>query len=337
MSDSGHLLHVVSAKESMSWRAFKSAFEYLLVTHRDRESNGEDTEIGKYLYRTVRALDILAYCDFEFSHQSKVYASPPVLVRLPLAGLPQAVLVGARSPSSLSKVKKYVREASGNIRMNVEESSANTPLVPQRVKVQADRPEALKTFASYLGVRFENTPPAWNLLSYAGSIEAYLDSLPQPRTGRLETWPSPSTFNANGLRFEPASGNDPNVRLTRYTHPTTTVPHFFLFNGDKRVEVDRDWGKYEILRRNKKRVLSYDERRFLLAVPSSISLPRLLARALSLCSGYAPSFVQATELELSIVGAWAYRLYRWIPPQAAQAIADKLDQRLIETKIDYDF
>jgi hypothetical protein len=65
---------------------------------------------------------------------------------------------------------------------------------------------------------------------------------------------------------------------------------------------------------------------FLIGVPATMPLPRLLARCLCLCSGLPP-----------VIGgghAWAgssavsTRYYRRVPPQIAELVANKLDQQL---------
>ena len=78
-------------------------------------------------------------------------------------------------------------------------------------------------------------------------------------------------------------------------------------------------------------VLLYDERRHQLAVPSTVPLPRFLARAATLCTGLAPA--QARMGEQSVGGVPAGHpvdIYCAVPPPVATMISEKLSQNLID-------
>lgn len=321
----------------MSWRKLKTAFERLLVANAQVPEAEEDGEVKNYFWRTTRALSMLGHCDFDFE-DSKVRAAKPVLARLPLPGLPQAaVLAGARSPTTLERLEEAREAIDGHVDAAYGGHAANTFLLPQRASVEAGSTDLIGSLAEQLGIRFEEKPPALNIASYAGTLDEYVSSLPKSKSGELETWPSPFNFDTETLRFEEADGETAEIKLVRRTDPVTTLSRFFLVEDGRRREVDRDWGRYVMLSSEKVRVLSYDRRRFVMAVPIGASLPRLFGRALALCSGYAPQFVWASQLDLPIAETRGYRLYRWVPPQMAGMIAGKLDQRLIEEDIAHEF
>ena len=320
----------------MSWQKLKTAFERLLVANVQVPESEEDSGVKNYFWRTTQALSMLGHCDFDFE-DSKVRAAAPVLARLPLAGLPQVVLAGARSPTILERLEEACKETDDHLVVEYSNHDENTFLLPQRASVQAGSASLLASLAERLGIRLEEKPPALNIASYAGSLGEYVSSLPEPKSGELRTWPSPFDFNGGSLRFEKADGETAGVKLVRRTDPVTTRSRFFLIEEGKRREVDRDWGRYVVLSREKVPVLSYDRRRFVMAVPIGASLPSLFGRALALCSGYAPQFVWASQLDLSTAETRGYRLYRWVPPQMAEMVAGKLDQRLLEEKITHDF
>ena len=219
----------------------------------------------------------------------------------------------------------------------MKEQVANAHFIPTRVLLQGGTPATLEKIAVSLGIKYETIPPAWKLLQYASSLDEYLLSQPDPVSGELEGWPSRSDFNPRALQFRKKHQDGTNVRLSRYTNPTTSILHFFIWRDGKRIEVDRDWGRYIALHAWGLNVLVYDHKRFLLAVPASASLPRLLARSLGLCSGYAPLFAPREKLTLPTPETWGYHLFKWIPPQIAETVATRLNQELISHEINFEF
>jgi hypothetical protein len=74
--------------------------------------------------------------------------------------------------------------------------------------------------------------------------------------------------------------------------------------------------------------------RFIIAVPVGAKLPRLLERALTLCSGYVATFVEGLPFSPEIRG---FNLFRAIPPQIAEMTAKKLGQTLSTHSLDIQF
>ena len=110
---------MVSSKVGRRWREFKNAFEYLYLNTPGTDGEAIESEIPSWaVNKTARALDILGHCDLEFSQSGRrVHAAPPVLARLPIAGLPQAVLTGSRSPKTIPSVKEACKRANEFIEM----------------------------------------------------------------------------------------------------------------------------------------------------------------------------------------------------------------------------
>ena len=134
--DSDQLLYVISANNEMSWASFKEAFNYLYtlqVDSIDRERDG----IKSKRFQAVRVLDALVHCDFNFN-ENKVYAAPPVLVRLPCAGFPQAILAGARPPQTIQKLSDACKSIGNHINLEVMEQPGQLVLIPRRVAVQVE-------------------------------------------------------------------------------------------------------------------------------------------------------------------------------------------------------
>jgi hypothetical protein len=93
-------------------------------------------------------------------------------------------------------------------------------------------------------------------------------------------------------------------------------PRYFLRWKDKTFEMPRALAMYTLLRRRRRDVLCYNRDAAALSVAAICRPPRLLERALVLCSGLPPAFAngQLTYLE--------------VPPEVVRLAAELLRQPL---------
>ena len=328
--DSDQLLYVISAKKEMPWASFKEAFDYL-YTLQAASRSPEPEGINYKRFQTVRAHDSLGHCEFEFSENgSQVYAASPVLVRLPCAGFPQAILVGARSPKIIHKLLDACKFIGNHVNLEVTEQPGELVLVPTRVAVQVEDVEELEAIAKSLGIAFMETPSAWSLLHFAASVDDYLATLKWSNDPELTTWKR-QTFDPSSLQFRSFQEADTDIRLSQYSHPSRNTQIHYLWKEGRCTKIDRDWGRYVVLKALQQNVLVYDQRRFIMAVPVGAKLPRLLERALTLCSGYVTTFVESLPFSPKIRG---FNLFQAIPPQIAEVTAAKLGQTLCLQSLD---
>lgn len=325
MLQSDRLLYVLSARSKVPWPAFKQFYDRLCVVEQAGTSDGD---ANRERLRTMRALDALGHADFFFDEAGGgVYGAPPVLAALPVSGLPEAVLCGARAPETLDNLRSACGEEIGAVEIETTSHPDAPPLVPARLAVQAESDEALERVAGRLKIPYLHVPPARTLLEFAGGLGDYRTSLPRPHKGTLN-WKR-KDFDPHRLQFRQAEEEVTGFCLSECFDPGQGGrSRHFLFKDGERAEVDRDWGRYELLYRTSVNVLHYDPRRFLFAVPASAPLPRLLARALALCSGYAPRFIPCMQLDVRSPETWGFNLYGRVPPDIAKAIATKVAQPL---------
>lgn len=317
----------------MPWVSFKEAFDYLYKLYVTTSGVALDG-INDKRFLTVRALDSLGHCDFDFSNDgSKVYAAPPVLVRLPCAGFPQAILVGARSPQTVHKLSTACKSIGHHINLEVKEQASELVLVPKRVAVQAEDVRELEAIAHSLGIPFMETPSAWSLLHFAASIDDYLATLQWSTSPEL-TWKR-QTFNPSFLQFRQNQETDADIRLSRYNYPLRQTKIHYLWQDGRSTQIDPDWGSYAVLKAAKLNILVYDQQRFMMAVPVGAKLPRLLERALNLSSGYVATFIE--NLPHHYTEIRGFNLFRAIPPQIAEMTAAKLGQTLLLQSLDIKF
>ena len=326
------LLYIISAKKEVTWLSFKETFDYLYNLETGvREENTDKDGIKNKRFQVIRALDSLGHCDFNFSDDSsknKVYAAPLLLVRLPSAGFPQAILAGARSPTTIQQLSDACQSVGNHINVEIQEQASELGLIPKRVAVQAEDVRELQAITSSLGIPFIETPSAWSLLHFAASIDDYLATLKWANAPELN-WKH-QTFEPNSLQFKTIKETDTNIRLSRYSHPSRNTQSYYLWQDGMCTETDLDWGRYALLKALRRNVLIYDKRRFTMAVPTSANLPRLLERALTLCSGYAATYVKKLPHDPQIQG---FKLFCAIPPQIAEMTAAKLGQTLLHQSL----
>jgi hypothetical protein len=168
-------------------------------------------------------------------------------------------------------------------------------------------------------------------VEFSGSLQEYLQSRAQVQSPELD-WPR-RDYDVRTLQFRPGGGAE-GVRLSVYEHPLRPERLHHFWEGKAYWKVERDWGRYALLRHAGIDVLAYDPRRFLLLVPSGAPLPRLLARACVLCSGYAPAFSQRAGCPIASPERTGFYVFRAVPPVVARTVANKLCQRLNITALD---
>lgn len=324
--DSDRLLYAISAKKEIPWPVFKRDFDYLYAL----QMRSEGLNLDRLPHRrseTVNAIESLSHCDIEFSeHGGRVFVAPPALVRLPVLGLPQAILTGSRSPQTVRQLSETCRTLGYRVNVEVSEQAADLALVPARVHVKAESIEQIAEVAGVLGIAFEDEPPAWAILHFASSLDDYLAACQWASRKELN-WRR-KDFNPGSLRFG-TTLQETLVRLSSYIDPIRNIQTHLLWKNGQHTEVNRDWGRYATLKESGINVLVYDQRRLIMAVPASVPLPRLFARALALCSGYAARFIMRENFPYPVSEPWGFNLFRDVPPQIAEIVAAKLGQALL--------
>jgi hypothetical protein len=326
MSDaSDQLLYVLSARREMAWAAYKQIFDQLYVA---KTGSIDDSRFQRG--ETLRALSNLAHCEFEFARDaSRVYVLPPAVLRLPQAGLPHAILAGARSPETIAEVKRVCAEHS--CVTEITEQPAGACFTPLRVMIRSETIAALEKVARSLGIGFEPTPSAWSLANASGSLKELSDSLEWRSEDELN-WPR-RQFDPKNLQFYTFVEASADLRLIRYTDPKRSVNRHLLRENGRAAEIDCDWGRYVVLSHLGINVLVYDERQFILGVPASMPLPVLLARALGLCSGKIARRLPSASVTWPTLETRAINLFTSVPPPIADLVASRVGQTLIPCPI----
>lgn len=320
---SDRLLFVLSGRGKMRWQSFKSVFDRLL-----RQSVADEASLKSLVPRwallnCVRTLEGMGHCDFDFDRSNAVFIAPPVLARLPRAGLAVAVLTGARTPSFIKRVR--VAAKSNRIRVRITPPPKEAFGVPASIYLEAPSEARIRKLSAEIGIRFPLEPPSWLFAQYAGSVNDYLASLtwlPASEPDWSQFGYSPSHLSFTGLQV-----NDSHLRLSRdKIHGRW---RYALWRNGNRATANLDWARHAVASERSQQLVAYDPAYQVFGVPVATPVPKPLSRALGLCSGHAPPRSSCPRLCVDIKEERReFDLYKGVPRRIARLVAAKLGQEL---------
>jgi hypothetical protein len=193
------------------------------------------------------------------------------------------------------------------------------------IAVEATDEALLQHVAERVGIKFVGHPPAWQLLTVSASVDDYEGSL-RWTSARDPEWPR-KDFDMSTLTFR-SDCDEPPTRLSMLSNVVTRRQIHRLWRDGQAADVDRDWGRWLYLRDGGRQVVLFESYAQRVAVPATVPLPRLLARALTLLSGIAP-LRQADPRVPSL----KVDTYSGVPAEVAGLLADKLGQQLVSQRL----
>ena len=321
MYDDGDiLLFALSFWRNTSWAAFKKCFDTVNRKHRAIEEKHENATI--YRWRVLRILRSLGHIDLRLESGAiqEVVVAPPVLVALPGFGIRKAVLCGARSPDTVQELRKAV--ALTDAAIFVQSQSMINPFTPTRVEVQAESDAHIRAAAESCRICYSEVPPARWIAEMSASLHEYCLEITWSKEEDLN-WHR-EDFDIDNLRFGRPITISPQLRLSRYQNPVTSIWRYRLWRYGQFANVDLDWGRYAILAMLSRKVLRYDQASRKVFVPAGTPLPVLLSRAFGLCSGFASEL--KTLPSCTTTGHLGRcEVFRDVPPSIFKAVASKLE------------
>ena len=306
------LLLWLSARREGSWQQFRAVVEELHSLENDSDLNG-DSQTGDNefpLHQQLRLnLECAAHAEF-FERDSKYVwrIAPPVLAAHPATDGFRAVLCGARSPA--------LRERVLNVGQKCDCETVIRWDVPEVIRLAASNIDALSDAAAQAHVYFQ-PDASLAILSHIRPCN--------PPTRRSEQSVFPTSegwrireFDTGTLRWRASDRQRAQaVRAGVLEFSLYDDWRYFLRWSGGTFKLPRAVALYALLRRHRG-LLRYDEQIRALNLPGTCRPPRLLERALVLCSGFPPSFDPATS-----------RLtYADVPPDIARFVAELLRQPL---------
>jgi hypothetical protein len=319
------LLAVVAARRELPWRAFRDAFD-VLHSRALAFRSGLDEPVGLLRPRSLRLLSELAHAELPpYEASTAVAAAPTVLARLPQPGLPRAVLCGSRGLDAAALLREACSPFGVDAGVVVVAHPYSGGYAPAAIGVEATDEQVLQRVAERAGIRFAARPPAWDILSASACVADYDSSL-RWSTDLDPVWPR-KDFNPATLVFG-FERRDDAPRFSVFMDPITHRQIHRIWREGVSAVADRDWGRWLHLRDLSRDILLVDPGAQALAVPATVPLPRLLARALALFSGLAPRR-QPHPDDASLL----LDVYAAVPSQAAEVVAAKLGQQLLTRQL----
>jgi len=329
---SNTLVYAMSANASMKLEWFNEIFRHVYLPYGDQKDEQIDVDARQ---QVIRILDSLGYCEFDFDNRM-VHMCKPSLVLLPEFGLPKALLVGARTPQLEKKLKASVKERRRKAILDHLQHSWNNTGIPTGLCIQAMDKTIIQEIADEAGIDCDvTTPAAWRLADMSATLDEVKYELNFEK--RVEPGWNKRAFNIERLMFSSYTSEDSSQCLVEYRNPITKQLYHWIWNGDDAAEINRDWGRYTVLANSGRRIVMFDEKQFKMAVPVTVPLPCLLARAMALCSGTPPSTVTSCKKNIgAIPPEHPLQVYSGVTPEIAQLIAGKLNQKLLYTSLAVD-
>ncbi len=315
---SEQLIYAMSTLGEASIAKFNDIFKRLYLPEDDEDSYYNTR------HQTIRYLEALGYCEFDYDNRV-VYMCPPALVLLPLFGLPKALLTGARTPKLVEQLQQSVKTRKEKTLFTRYKQRNTRMNLPDATVIEAADTEVINDIASENGIMSRTErPAAWDLASHSVSLENIETNL------RFEVrqdinWKR-RDFNVQRLGFSGILTGE-SYKLSEYIHPDNLQRKHWMWNDRQAADVNRDWGRYIVLKQTGKRILFYDENAQELRVPLWVPLPCLLARAVTLCSGIAPAIEIATA-EGDVPDGCPIQVYSDVPAEIARIVALKTGQKI---------
>lgn len=328
MSDT--LVYAMSTRGSLRVEEFYKLLRFVYLRSNGMDEMNIDIDFRS---QTIRNLDSLAYCEFDFD-QRMVFMCKPALVLIPAWGLPKALLVGARTPQFIDKLKAVVKVNRSKLKIHTITTASDQSSLSSALHIHATDKEILKKIANQLGIDCDlEFPAAWKIAQMSTKLDEIEAKLKYFNNSE-PNWKK-RIFRSDRLVFTGHEKEQQNIYLTEYRHPVTKQLYHWIWNGVNAAQISRDWGRYIILAKTGKSIMLYDDKLYRLAVPMTVPLPCLLARAAALCSGVIPMSVLSFSGKLSsIPPKHPLQIYSCVPPDIAHLIAEKVQQKLIYTSLE---
>ncbi|MFA4850218.1 MAG: hypothetical protein WC626_10885 [Methanoregula sp.] len=328
------LLQALSSVGTMGIDTFNASFSKLSQCS---STNNEEFDIKDIRYRTLRIMSALGHCDADFDRRFVSICNPSI-VALPRSGHPKMVWCGARTSSLVEKLLRIQKSNHEEISVEIVNQKLNTNFshdrlnsffpLPDAIIIESLSEESIKKIIPELKIEsFLLNSPVLQLINFSADVKELKMSISPIQTSE-PNWVS-RTFNNSQLKFERRKTDDEGSKLSSYISPINQQRLHIFWDQGKGYEIDRDWGRWLVLSEHEKNVICYDKRLQILAVPATLPLPILLARAVTFCSGRSPLTLTERENNSDIPFGHPLDAYLSVPFLVAEAIAKKLGQNLL--------
>lgn len=320
------LTMIGKCKNEHYYSAFDLIYNFIFTTE---EIENQPIDLSRLKRWSLNYLDYMGHIDYEYSTKT-IVINPPQLILIPTHSGRKAILIGARTQELINKLHKETVRIGFQFKISEQDPSTKVFLLPNTISIIGFSnknsiliEEQFKTIADKCNIQFDAfNYPQCNIAELSGDLFQYENQLVPDAQFDDHGWIA-KVFNHDKLRFIGLFANniDKNYSLVEYKLNEYTFKHK-LWKNNTAYNINKNWGRYLILKKYDKDVIYYDEKKEILAVPAPLPLPRLLAESMTLCSGKAP---RRYLTKLGDIKTW-FHLYKNIPSTFAYNNFQKIGQ-----------
>jgi len=321
----------IALKNVLTTEEFFRAFEfYYSVVFPERQ-----TITNFNLTRTKKAAlnlyDYTGILDYDYETK-KVVVNPPQFIFIPASQGRKVLLIGARDSSLVQAIISAAPKYNLQVEIRSQFTSNEKFLLPDILTIKAFGSSMegygernFVAFSNEMQIKFSNDYfPQVALQEFSSDIIEYKNSMQLTDINDYD-W-ARRIFNPENLRFESSESPtfDKSFALVEYKLNEYTYYYKLWMEGNC-YKVDKNWGKYLVLKQFKKNVILFDTRKERVGIPLETPLPRLLSESIMLLSGLAPDFM--------FIEGRNYWVYENIPSIFTENLFRKLGQQPINKNL----
>lgn len=326
---SGNMLcGFLSLKKVLTTADFFGAFEFYYSKEFSERRENETANLTGIKKTALNFYDYIGILDYDYETK-KIVVNPPQLIFIPTLRGRRVLLIGARDRGMIQEIVNTAPEYSLQVEIATQLPSNEKLLLPDVITIKAFGTPSegygekdLIAFSKKLRLKFSNDYFCQIALQeFSSGISEYENS--KQLTDENDYDWARKVFNILTLNFERDESLtfDKSCSLIEYKLNEYTL-HYKLWENGKCYQVDRNWGKYLVLKRFNKNVILFDSSRNRVAVPLETPLPRLLSESIMLLSGLAPGYQQ--------IDGRNYRVHENIPGIFTENLFHKLGQQPVK-------
>ena len=241
----------------------------------------------------------------------------------------KVLLIGGRDPQLVTEIIEKSIKYNLQVEVLKQSPSNSYLLLPDAITVKAYGHSSenygeknLIDFANEIGITYNPGDLVQvGMQQFAADLIEYeADLLNNNETNENDYDWARKIFNPDTLIYERSFGEDFDKELSLVEYKLNEYTYYNKFwKNQKCYLIDKNWGKYLVLKHVNKQVILYDAAKQKVAIPFELPLPRLLAESIMLLSGIAPVYLKINHK--------AYRIYENIPGPFIKNLFDKLKQK----------
>ena len=332
--DGNVLLSFLTLRIQTKAKDFFDAFEFLTAKKVNEKQNGKFSNLTWAKKSALNFYDYLGFIDYDY-YSDKIVINPPQFIYIPSEEGRTVLLIGARDNSLIKKLISLATKLNLQVEITPQDAGNAHFLLPDRIVIHAFEDyndkygeEALKTLAHKLNIKFNDERlHQIGLYLLCGSVSEYEEYM-KANSNTDDDFESASKyiFNTDDLMLKKLENQefDKNLSLIEYKFREWERFQILWLEG-KCYDIDRNWGRFVVLKHLQKNIVIYDYQKKLVAIPVTTPLPRLLFESITLMSGFAPISVNINNNK--------YYLFENIESIYIKNMMRKIGQQVIEQEI----